>query len=163
MKRLLTALVLGAALVLAGCATPNTSGRVYSDAGSLSQQTADLARVVSVRQVMIQPRAGHTGTYVGTAIGGAAGYTMTRNARGSFRGLGTILGGAAGAAAGSAISGHHGAHPGVQIFVQRLDNAGRAYGSMIAVVQDADQVFQPGQMVLLVRGRDGLSVAPVSG
>lgn len=163
MKRLLAPIAFTASLALAGCATPNTSGRIYSDQGSLSQQTADFARVVNVRQVMIQPKADRTGTYVGTAIGGAAGYAVTRNAPGSLRGLGTILGGAAGAAAGSAISGHHGAHAGLQIFVQKLDSRGRAYGSMIAVVQDADQAFKPGDTVLLVKSRDGLSVAPVSG
>lgn len=163
MKQLLAPFALAASLALAGCATPNTSGRVYSNNGSLSQQTAEFARVVTVRQVMIQPKAERTGTYVGTAIGAAAGYAGTRNASGSFRGLGTILGGAAGAAAGSAISGHHGAHAGLQIFVQKLDSRGRAYGSMIAVVQDADQVFKPGDTVLLVKSRDGLSVAPVSG
>lgn len=163
MKRLLAPFALAAALALTGCATPNTSGRIYSDQGSLSQQTADFARVVNVRQVMIQPKAGRAGTYVGTAIGAAAGYAGTRHASGSFRGLGTILGGAAGAAAGSAISGHHGAHAGLQIFVQKLDSRGRPYGSLIAVVQDADQAFKPGDTVLLVKSRDGLSVAPVSG
>ena len=163
MKRFITPVALAAALALAGCATPNTSGRVYSNSGSLSQQTAEFARVVAVRQVMIQPKAERTGTYVGTAIGAAAGYAGTRHARGSFRGLGTIIGGAAGAAAGSAISGHHGAHQGLQIFVQKLDSRGRVYGLLVAVVQDADQPFKPGDTVLLVKSRDGLAVAPVSG
>jgi outer membrane lipoprotein SlyB len=119
--------------------------------------------VITVLKVMIQPKAERTSTYVGTAIGAAAGYAGTRHSSGSFRGLGTILGGAAGLAAGAAISGHHGAHPGLQIFVQKLDSPGRVYGSMVAVVQDADQPFKPGDTVLLVKSRDGLAVAPVSG
>lgn len=163
MKRLFAPVAFAACLALVGCATPNTSGRVYSDSGSLSLQTAEFARVIIVREVMIQPKAERTGTYVGTAIGAAAGHAGTRHSRGSFRGLGTIIGGAAGAAAGSAISGHRGAHWGLQIFVQKLDSRGRVYGSMVAVVQDADEPFKPGDTVLLVKSRDGLAVAPVNG
>lgn len=164
MKRLLPSLMLAAATAatLTGCATTvNTSGRVYSDRGALSQQTAEVAVVVSVRNVEIKPRPGSTSTYVGTAIGGAAGYAVTSHSTGAFRGLGTIIGGAAGAAAGSAVSAHTGAHPGLQIFVQRLSPTGQPYGALQAVVQDADQAFSPGQRVLLIHSRDGNSIAPL--
>lgn len=157
------ALAFALSVVLTGCATPNTSGRTYSSSNALSQQTAELARVVLVRDVLIRPAGDRSAGYVGTVIGAAVGYTATRHASGAFRGLGTIVGGAAGAAAGSAVANRHGLHAGVQIFVQRLNHEGRPFGQLIAVVQDADQRMVPGQIVLLVTSRDGLSVAPASG
>lgn len=150
-------------LVLTGCATPNTSGRTYSSKTALSEQTAELARVVLVRDVMIRQAVDRSGGYIGTAIGAAVGYAATRHATGAFRSLGTIGGGTAGAAAGTALANRHGLHAGVQIFVQRLNHDGRPFGQLIAVVQDADQRLVPGQIVLLVTSRDGLSVAPTSG
>ncbi|MEO6878669.1 MAG: hypothetical protein ABI205_09330 [Gemmatimonadaceae bacterium] len=153
-------LVLGSAFVTVS-ASENTSGRVYSDRGALSAQTADLARVVMIRQVAIQSQPGHTAQYLGGAVGAATGYAVTRNSAGSLRGLGTILGGAGGAMAGGMISSHGTSHPAVQIFVQRLSDNGQPYGQIISVVQDDDQRIGNGQIVLLIRSRDGLSVAPV--
>jgi outer membrane lipoprotein SlyB len=158
MKRL-TALALFA-LPFASFAATNTSGRVYSAA--LSGQTAELAKVVAVRPVEIKAAPSHTGTYIGigTAVGGAAGYALTRHSSGSMRGLGTIVGGAAGAGAGTLLAGVHSEHPGVQIFVQRMDGSGRPVGSLTSVVQDDDQRIGVGETVLLIRSRDGMSIAP---
>lgn len=141
---------------------PNTSGRVYSNAGALSAQQASLARVVAIRPVQIQVQSnGHASLYVGTAIGAATGYAVTRNSSGSFRGLGTIVGGAAGAAIGNSISHRPHVHEGIQIFVQTTDGYGRPNPNLISVVQDNDQSIRVGQEVMLIRSRDGLSVAPV--
>jgi outer membrane lipoprotein SlyB len=151
---LLPVALLALPLVAHGSTLPNTSGRVYTDRGALTAQQASLARVVAIRpvQISIQPN-GHTSMYVGTAIGAATGYAVTRNSSGSFRGLGTIVGGAAGGAIGNSIDG-------VQIFVQTTNNAGRPNLNLTAVVQDADPAIRVGDNVLLIRSRDGLSVAP---
>lgn len=156
MKRLIALTLF--ALPFAALAATNTSGRVYSAA--LSEQTAELAKVVAVRPVEIKAAPSHTGTYIGTAVGGAAGYALTRHSSGPMRGLGTIVGGAAGAGAGTLLAGVHSEHPGAQIFVQRLDGNGRPMGSLTSVVQDDDQRIDLGETVLLIRSRDGLSIAP---
>lgn len=141
---------------------PNTSGRVYSSASTLSSQQVSLARVVALRPVQIEVKPnGRTSLYVGTAIGAASGYALTRHSSGSFRGLGTIVGGAAGAAVGNAVSNRPRVHQGVQIFVQTTNSSGRPNPNLISVVQDDDQRIRVGQDVLLIRSRDGLSVAPV--
>jgi outer membrane lipoprotein SlyB len=150
--------------LLAGAQTvPNTSGLVYSDRGALTQQTATLAKVVAIRQVQIQVQPnGHTALYLGTAVGAAGGYLVTQHSQGTVRGLGTILGGVAGGAIANGVANRPSIHPGVQIFVQRLDGYGRPNsGQLTSVVQDDDQRMRVGQQVLLVRSRDGFTVAPV--
>lgn len=143
---------------------PNTSGRVYTSRSALTAQQASLARVVAIRPVQIQVQSnGHASVYVGTAIGAATGYAATRNnSSGSFRGLGTIVGGAAGAAIGNGISNRPRVHEGVQIFVQTQNASGRLNPNLTSVVQNNDQNIRVGQDVLLIRSRDGLSVAPVN-
>jgi len=139
---------------------PNTSGRVYSDRGALSAQQAMLARVVAMRPVDIRQQSNsHTGMYVGGAIGGVTGYALTQHASGGFRGLGTILGGVAGGALGNGLGNRPKVHQGVQIFMQTTDRYGRPNPNLISVVQDNDQSLRVGQTVLLIRSRDGLSVA----
>jgi outer membrane lipoprotein SlyB len=141
---------------------PNTSGRVYSGTGALTEQQASLARVVAIRPVKIQVQPnGRTSLYVGTAIGAATGYAVTRHSSGSFRGLGTIAGGAAGAAIGNGLSNRTRVHEGVQIFLQTKNAYGRPNPNLTSVVQDNDQNIRVGQDVLLILSRDGLSVAPV--
>ncbi|KRE90865.1 hypothetical protein ASG87_01630 [Frateuria sp. Soil773] len=162
-----SALPLLALLALPLCASastlPNTSGQVYTSRSALTAQQASLARVVAIRpvQIQVQPN-GHTSVFVGTAIGAATGYAVTRKSSGSFRGLGTIVGGAAGAAIGNGISNRPRVHEGVQIFVQTTAANGRPNPNLTSVVQDADQDIRVGQDVLLIRSRDGLSVAPVN-
>jgi hypothetical protein len=51
-------------------------------------------------------------------------------------------------------------HDGVQIFMQTTNSAGRPNPNLTAVVQDADPAIRVGDNVLLIRSRDGLSVAP---
>jgi outer membrane lipoprotein SlyB len=142
---------------------PNTSGLVYTDRGALTQQTATLAKVVAIRQVQIQVQPnGHTALYIGTAVGAAGGYLVTQHSQGTVRGLGTILGGVAGGAIANGVANRPQIHPGVQIFVQRLDGYGRPNsGQLTSVVQDDDQRIVVGQQVLLVRSLDGFAILPV--
>jgi len=143
---------------------PNTSGRVYSDRGALTAQQATLARVVAIRPVQIEVRSnGHTSMYVGGAVGAATGYALTRHSSGSFRGLGTIIGSVAGGALANSITNRPKVHQGVQIFVQTTDGYGRPNRNLTSVVQDNDQSFHVGQTVLLIRSRDGFSIAPADG
>jgi len=102
----------------------------------------------------------HTGMYVGGAIGGVTGYALTQHASGGFRGLGSILGTVAGGAIGNGMGNRPQVHQGVQIFVQVTDGYGRPNPNLISVVQDNDQSFRVGETVLLIRSRDGLSIAP---
>lgn len=153
MKAFLFAIM--ASLLLAGCATQNTSARVYT--GALQQQTVGLARIVGMRNVEIKPTGNSTGKYVGAAIGTAAGYGLTQGSSNwGVRGAAAILGGALGGQIGQSAT--HRPRAGVQVFVQRLRNDGSPYGSYISVVQDNDQTLHEGQLVFLIRSSDGYSI-----
>ena len=76
--------------------------------------------------------------------------------------LSPVAGRTAGAAIGNGISNRPRVHEGVQIFVQTQNASGRPNPNLTSVVQNNDQNIRVGQDVLLIRSRDGLSVAPVN-
>lgn len=126
---------------------------------AMSTQTATPAEVVAVRDVLVQAKPGHTGTYVGTAIGGAAGYAATSHSSGRGRALGTLLGGAVGAGVGT-YAGQPRAHHGTQIVVRMISANGRPSGQLVAVVQDDAAGIRVGDRALLLRGAGTVSVVP---
>ena len=138
--RILTLLCLAA--FLGACASSN-SGGAYTRGQTRQVQTVKMGTVESVRLVKIEGTGSPVGTGAGAVIGGVAGNSM-----GGGRGraittvLGAVVGGVAGAAAEEGIT----RKDGFEITVQ-LDK-----GDMIAIVQEADEEFQPGDRVRVLEG-----------
>lgn len=132
----LGAIVLAAA-TLAGCAS-SQSGSSYGRTVTRQEMNVRLGVVESVRPVTIEGSQSPVGTIGGAAIGGIAGSNMGKG-KGSSVGavLGAVLGGMAGQAAEESMT----KKEGIEITV-KLDN-----GQMIAVVQEADELFRPGDKV----------------
>jgi len=138
--RILTVLCLAA--FLGACASSNSGGG-YSRGQTRQVQTVKMGTVESVRLVKIEGTGSPVGTGAGAVIGGVAG-----NSVGGGRGqaittvLGAVVGGLAGAAAEEGIT----RKDGYEITVQ-LDK-----GDMLAIVQEADEQFQPGDRVRVLEG-----------
>ena len=143
-KLFVLAALSGVSVILNGCYTPSSSGRVYSAGEARNEQTVRMGVVESVRQVTIEGTKGEVGTIAGGAIGGIGGSTVG-GGRGSA--VGTILGAVAGGVAGSAIERNITEKKGLEITV-RLEN-----GDLRAITQDADEEFRPGERVRLVSSR----------
>lgn len=125
---------------LAACAS-SQSGSVYSRDEARKTQTVRMGVVESVRLVRIEGTKTPIGTVAGGAVGGIAGSTIGHG-RGSAAAavVGAVVGGLAGAAAEEGIT----RKDGLEITV-KLDN-----GTLLAVVQEADEQFHPGERVRLV-------------
>jgi outer membrane lipoprotein SlyB len=137
-SRLLVLLTMS--VFLAACAS-SQSGSVYSRDEARKTQTVRMGIVESVRLVRIEGTKSPVGTVAGGAVGGIAGSTIGHG-RGSAAAavVGAVVGGLAGAAAEEGIT----RKDGLEITV-KLDN-----GTLIAVVQEADEQFHPGERVRLV-------------
>lgn len=125
---------------LAACASSN-SGSVYSRDEARKTQTVRMGVVESVREVRIEGTKSPVGTIAGGAVGGIAGSSIG-GGRGSAVAavIGAVVGGLAGSAAEEGLT----RKDGLEITV-KLDN-----GTMLAVVQEADVAFNPGERVRLV-------------
>lgn len=125
------------AAVLGACASSN-SGNVYKRGEARTVQTVKMGVVESVRLVKLEGTKTPIGTGAGAVVGGVAGSTL-----GGGRGqvITTVLGALAGGLAGSAAEEGLTRKDGVEITV-KLDS-----GNMIAVVQEADEEFNPGDKV----------------
>lgn len=129
------------ASVLVGCASSN-SGGVYSRDETRQMQTVKMGVVESVRQVKIEGTDSKIGTVAGGVVGGVAGSSVG-DGKGSI--ITGVLGAVAGALAGSAVEEGLTRKDGVEITV-KLDN-----GSLVAIVQEADEQFHPGEKVRLLQ------------
>jgi outer membrane lipoprotein SlyB len=145
-----TKLILVAALsvLLAACASSN-SGSVYSRDDARKVQTVKTGVVESVRSVKLEGTKTPIGTVAGGAVGGVAGGSIG-NGRGSA--LGAIVGAVAGGIVGSAIEEGITRKDALEITV-KLDG-----GSMIAIVQEADEQFRAGDKVRIVENADSSRV-----
>lgn len=141
----LVAATVSVVLLLSGCA-PSLSGSAYSRSQARETQQVQFGIVEGVRNVMIEGTKSPVGTVSGAALGGLAGSTIG-GGRGQVAASigGAVLGGLAGSAAEEAIT----RRQGLEITV-RLDN-----GRFIAVTQEADQIFNPGERVRVLTGYDG--------
>ena len=132
------------ATALAGCATPSQSGGAYSQSQTRHEMTVRLGVVESVRQVRIE---GNRETPAGTIAGGAVGAAVGGNVGGGRgQSLGAVVGAVAGAVAGNAIERNVTEKNGVEITV-KLEG-----GQMIAITQEADEQFRPGERVRVLSG-----------
>ena len=132
-------------LALGGCA-PSMSGNVYSRDQARKATTLEEGAVVSVREVMIEGTKTPIGALGGGAVGGVLG-SMVGGGKGST--LGAVVGALAGAGAGAVAEEKITQQKGLEIQV-KLDS-----GQQLVVVQAADQMYQPGQRVKVLRSPDG--------
>jgi outer membrane lipoprotein SlyB len=127
-------------LVLVACASSN-SGSVYKREDARKVQTVKTGVVESVRQVKLEGTKSPVGTIAGGAVGGIAGSSIG-GGRGSA--IAAVIGAVAGGLAGSAAEEVVTRKDGVEITV-KLDG-----GGLIAIVQEADEAFAPGERVRIV-------------
>ena len=126
--------------LIAACASSN-SGSVYSRDEARKVQTVKTGVVESVRQVKLEGTKSPVGTVAGGAIGGIAGSSIGHDKGSAIAAvIGAVAGGLAGSAAEEAIT----RKDGVEITV-KLDG-----GGLIAIVQEADEVFKAGEKVRIL-------------
>ena len=128
------------ALLLASCASSN-SGSVYKRDEARKVQNIRTGVVESVRQVKLEGTKTPIGTVAGGAVGGIAGGSV---GSGRSSAVVAVIGAVVGAIAGSAVEEVATRKDGVEITV-KLDG-----GGLVAVVQEADEVFAAGEKVRLV-------------
>jgi outer membrane lipoprotein SlyB len=136
----LSILLVAALVALAGCAT-SKSGSVYSREDARREATVRQGVVESVRSVTIEGTKTPIGAIAGGAVGGIAGSEV---GSGSGSAVGAVIGAVAGGLLGAAAEEGLTRREGVEITV-RLDN-----GELRAIVQEADEVFKPGERVRLI-------------
>ncbi len=128
------------AVGLAGCQT-RESASVYSKHETGREQSVRFATVDSVRPVKIAGGQSQVGPIAGGAVGGIAGSTV---GHGAGSAVGAVLGAVGGGVAGSAIEQAATGKQGLEITV-KLDS-----GELRAIVQEADEMFKPGERVRLL-------------
>ncbi len=128
------------AALLAACASSN-SGSVYSRDEARKVQTVRTGVIESVRQVKLEGTKSPVGTIAGGAVGGIAGSSVG-GGRGSA--IAAVIGAVAGGLAGSALEEGITRKDGVELTV-KLDG-----GGLIAIVQEADEVFTAGEKVRIL-------------
>jgi outer membrane lipoprotein SlyB len=127
-------------VLLAACASSN-SGSVYSRDEARKVQTVKTGVIESVRQVKLEGTKSPVGTIAGGAVGGIAGSSVG-GGRGSA--IAAVIGAVAGGLAGSALEESITRKDGVELTV-KLDG-----GGLIAIVQEADEVFVAGERVRIL-------------
>ena len=137
----IAAVLVSSVALLAGCASQ--SGSSYSRAQTRHEMSVRMGVVDSVRHVTIEGTKSPVGAGAGALIGGLAGSNVG-GGRGSD--VGAILGAVAGGVAGSAIEEKATRKDGLEITV-KLEN-----GAYVAVTQEADEDFKPGERVRILSG-----------
>lgn len=129
---------------LAACASSN-SGSVYKRDDARKVHTVKTGIVEGVRTVKLEGTKSPVGTVAGGAIGGIAGGSIGHG-RGSAVAavIGAVAGGIAGAATEEAVT----RKDALEITV-KLDG-----GGLIAIVQEADEAFNPGDRVRIIESSD---------
>jgi outer membrane lipoprotein SlyB len=133
------------ALVATGCAS-SMSGSTYSRDQAQKVQTVHEGEVIMVREVQIEGTKSGLGGVAGGLMGAVVGSTI---GKGGGRRIATAAGGIAGAGAGAAIEENATRQKGLEITVQ-LDN-----GEAVSIVQAADEEFNEGDLVRVLRRPDG--------
>lgn len=139
-RRIQMTAALLAVAVFAGCAQ-GLGGATYSRDEARREQNVRMGVVESVRQVQIEGTRTPIGPAAGAVVGGIAGSTVG-GGRGSD--IATVLGAVAGGLVGSAAEQGVTKRQGVEVTV-KLDN-----GALLAIVQEADEVFKPGDRVRIL-------------
>lgn len=131
-------------MLTVACASSN-SGSVYKREDARKVQTVKTGVVESVRTVKLEGTKSPVGTVAGGAVGGIAGSSVG-GGRGSAIAavIGAVVGGLVGSAAEEGLT----RKDGLEITV-KLDG-----GAMIAIVQEADEQFNPGDKVRIVENAE---------
>ena len=129
------------ATVITGCAAPGLGGGSYSREQARREQTVRMGYVESVREVKLEGTRSGIGPAAGAVAGGVAGSSIGRG-RGSV--LGAVAGAVVGGIAGQAVEQGATGKQGVEVTV-KLDS-----GQMVAVMQEADETFRPGDRVRIL-------------
>lgn len=140
-RKLGVAAMLALVSAVSGCASPGKGGSSYSREQAGREQTVRMGSVESVREVKLEGTRSGVGPGAGAVVGGVAGSTIGHG-RGSI--IGAVVGAVAGGVAGQAIEQGVTAKRGVEVTV-KLDN-----GQMVAVMQEADETFRPGDRVRIL-------------
>ena len=129
------------ATVVTGCAAPGLGGGSYSREQARREQTVRMGYIESVREVKLEGTRTGVGAGAGTIAGGVAGSSIGHG-RGAALGAiaGAVVGGIAGKAAEQGVTGKRG----VEVTV-KLDS-----GQMVAIMQEADETFRPGDRVRIL-------------
>ena len=133
-------------VTLAGCASQ--SGDVYSRSQAQRQLSVFYGTVLVVDTVTIAGSQSGLGTVSGGVIGGIAGNTV---GGGHGRALATAVGAIGGALIGTAVEEGTTRKNGIELTVE-LDS-----GEVIAVVQEADDLYAVGDRVRIIRGPSGVT------
>lgn len=135
-----------ALLGLSACAG-SQSGSAYSRSQTRGEMLVRMGIVDSVRTVTIEGTQSGVGVVAGGVLGGIAGSNV---GKGSGATAGAVVGAVLGGLAGQAIEEQGSKKAGLEITI-RLDS-----GQLIAVTQEADEAFHPGERVRILSG-DGLT------
>ena len=127
--------------VISGCAAPSQGSGGYSREQARREQTVRMGYVESVREVRLEGTRSGVGPVAGAAVGGVAGSAIGHG-RGSV--IAAVLGAVAGGVAGQAVEQGVTSRRGLEVTV-KLDN-----GSMVAITQEADEAFRPGERVRIL-------------
>ncbi len=132
------------ALILNACVSSN-SGSVYTRDEARKVQTVKTGIVESVRTVQIEGTKSAVGPVLGGVVGGVAGSSVGGRRESVVVGvIGAAIGAAIGAFGEEAIT----KKDGLEITVKMPD------GSLLAIVQEADDQFTPGEKVRLIESGD---------
>jgi outer membrane lipoprotein SlyB len=144
MKAIKMAGALACVGLLAACAYPGMGAGDYTRYEARGEHQVRFGVVDSVREVRIDPYDTGVGTVAGAMVGGIAGSHV---GGGSGEVAGAIAGTILGAIVGQNIEKSANMRPGLEITVL-LDS-----GKYMAVVQEADEAFRPGDRVRVLSGR----------
>lgn len=144
-KRYQFLFLLLATLTLAACAS-SRAGNVYSRDEARQPLAVSYGTVLEVKPVTIEGTKSPVGAIMGGAAGAALGNTI---GGGTGRTAATVLGGIVGVLAGSALEEGVTQKEGLEIVVE-LDD-----GQIVAVVQEADDVYRVGDRVRLLKSANG--------
>jgi len=127
--------------ILLGACASSKSGGVYSREEARKVQTVRMGVVESVRSVKLEGTKTPIGSVAGAAVGGVAGNSI---GKGDDNIIGAVIGAVVGGLAGAAIEEGITRKDAFEITV-KLDN-----GTLIAIVQEADEQFKAGEKVRLI-------------
>jgi outer membrane lipoprotein SlyB len=147
--RLLAVTLSTAVIVLSGCAG-SQSGSAYSRSQTRGEMNVRMGVIESVRTVTIEGTQSGVGVVAGGVVGGIAGSNVGQG-RGST--VGSVLGAVLGGVAGQAIEEKASKKDGLEITI-KLDS-----GQIIAVTQEADEVFRAGERVRVLSGSGATRVS----
>jgi outer membrane lipoprotein SlyB len=128
-------------VIVAGCAAPGLGGGSYTREQARREQTVRMGVVESVREVKIEGTRSGVGPAAGAVAGGIAGSGI---GHGRGAALGAVVGAVAGGVVGQVAEQGVTARRGVEVTV-RLDD-----GRMLAITQEADEAFRPGDRVRIL-------------